>query len=179
MKVIYIYIYAVKHIKWLNKFKSTDNHKEIVCSEFSKVIIQSPTLDTNICVFRGVHGHLDFLVGDTIVSDRFLYTSLYRSYAELFINDTRKCYQNGKINMQNIIASNVGTLLIIDVPKGSHYYEYFAINDMNTMRQPKSEIIFNKNTSVLVKHIDKSNSMHIIHGQIRSSTSRVFLDYYS
>jgi hypothetical protein len=125
----------------------------ILINNCSDIIINSPIVNHDIIVYRGIDKQLNLNIGDILIEPNFLFTSIHISYALLFLNDTSKCYINDNIDTSKIIYTNKkNTLFKLTIPANYHFYENNNTNDINMMND-RSEIILNFNTKFLINNI--------------------------
>ena len=117
----------------------------IIIKKISNSIKKSPILNYDFFVYRGINTYLHVNIGDIIENKGFLYTSLHKTYAKEFMNNTTKCYEKGDLSFKKMILKKhgEGTICKIYVPPGSHYIEK-NINFNYTHTLPRSELIFDK-----------------------------------
>ncbi len=108
-----------------------------ICKEYSDFIMNSPTVDYDFVVYRGIRENIDAKIGDILNNLGFMFTTFNIHYAEQFaLKEDNKTY---------------GVMFQINIPKGTHFHNHFLFN-LSTMEY-FNEIVLNHNHKLLVKDI--------------------------
>jgi hypothetical protein len=135
-------------------FPISDNkwNRELI-AKIDMIINNAPGNNSEFIVYRGIDIKLDNIQNGDILTDvSYMFTSLYKSFAMMFLNNTANCTNNFNKIKKNI---NGGTLFKIIVPPNIKYYERYHINDMN-FNANRSECIFARNTKMKIINIIKN-----------------------
>ena len=93
------------------------------------MINNSPTIDKDIIVYRGISCELDDIyIGKVIDNNGFMFCSLDYNTATYFLNDTKDCYtycgeELISSDREKCRTSNNGTFLEILLLKGTHFLD--------------------------------------------------------
>lgn len=141
-----------KNIRKIRKSieNNTNEYSEVI-KEMDELIKNSVVNKNDFVVYRGIDKQINLKIRDILEDKCFMYTSLQKDYANMFKNNTEDCY-NG--SLKDIKKSN-GTLFKINVPIGNKFLErtspyYFCCYFLGG----GSEIIFPRNTKMIVKNIN-------------------------
>lgn len=124
----------------------------------------SSLLPFDITVFRGISVNIisSYKIGDVMIHEKYLWTSLDFEYADNFRDDTSECYTK-ELNFTHIKKlENRGTMFKIKIPKGTSYYDNSSYNHFywyNGDNIITSELLFGCNHKFKVVDIDHINNI--------------------
>ena len=130
----------------------------LLVEQIKEIISKSPISTFEFNVWRGLPITLDVKVGETMIHKPFMFTSLHKSTAINFLNDTQNCYIEEKFDVSKTIQitdPNVRSLMKIRIPEGTHYHEYPLNNWPLEQSYVYSQILFTTNHKLYVNAITK------------------------
>lgn len=119
-------------------------------------IRQSPTLDQELALWRGVSIPLDYRKGEIMKDQGFIWTSLDKNYARVFSeNDTSACYSlegsKLRIDLSQSVPCSEGTLIKILIPPKTHLMDLSYYNHM--FQEITSEIVLPASSEFIVTEV--------------------------
>lgn len=144
--------------KALRQCEIPDKFKPVI-KDLGEMIKNSPVLNHEITVYRGISEKLNVKNGQILSNLGFIHVSLDRGTAEYFMNDTSECHTSVKGSDAAKAAEN-STLFTIKIPPGTHMLDYTYFDQCRYFNF--SELVLHKDSQLLVQSVDEKENYTFI-----------------
>lgn len=146
-----------------------DSSMDNLIWSFDNFILQSPVLDYEMILYRGIPCDLNIQVGDMLSNMGFIFCSLERDIARYFLSDTSDCYKYPEQSDLYVKKADKGTLFTIMVPKSVHFLDLSFYDTSYGQDRVYSQILLPASTSFIVSKVDTIDNIKYVTMTVISS----------